>query len=734
MPIYELSVASGENSLDVRRFSVTEKVSELFAVSLWLRSVKHDIDLESIVGKPVRFVLSRDNTVLVHHARVWSGVCSHFEQQQAETTGTSSYYMRIVPTAWLLTQRTNYRIFQHMTIVDIVTELLAEWHITGKWNIHRGAYPELEYKVQYGESDYHFMVRLLQEAGIVFTFPNDADAPITFWDALHQAPPRAGMPLRYSDNPNKTAAHEYVSKVRITHVVKPGAYTIRDFSFRKPLFPLLGEAAKAPAPEARYELFDYRPGSFLVEPGAAADTPVADDKGIARYDQGNGDARAQRALEGERVDKRTLSFETNAIDLLPGVVVSIADHPHDDVGPADKLVVTAFSLQGGSGQEWSALGEAVFADVPYRPKLTASKPQVCGVQSATVVGPAGQEIHTDEFGRVRIEFPWQRLQHMDENSSCWVRVSQGWAGTGYGMINIPRIGQEVMVSFLNGDPDQPLIVGRVFNNSQPVPYKLPQHKTRSTWKTNSSPGGGGFNEIMFEDLAGSELVYLQAQKNLRKWVKNDEVITIGNDRQKLVKHNETETTGANRIEVTGANRTEITGANRTTVVAGSNMRQVGGSETVRTDGSMTVYVGGDQDVIIKQVKREHIGGDSHLTVMGKRNQRIEGTQSLTIGGDQHEKIGNSHALDTGKAIHLKAGTAVVIEAAQDLTLKGPGGFIRIDAGGVTIKGHVVKINSGGVPGVGAGSSPQQPDHANEATFELPLAPEVDDVSVTGLAQ
>ena len=612
--------------------------------------------------------------------------------------------------------------------------MLGDWRIAATWNINRGVYPELEYKVQYGESDYQFLSRVLQEAGIVFTFPNEAGSPLTFWDALHDAPPRNGLPLPYADDPNRTTAHEFVTDVRLTHVIKPGAYTMRDVSFRKPLFPLFGEATKAKAPEDKYEQYDYLPGGFLVEPGATGDTPVADDKGVARYDQGQGNARAERALAGERLDKRTVSFETNAIDLLPGAIFNIREHPHEDVSPAAKLVVTEFSLQGATGQEWSAFGDAVFAKVPYRPKVDIAKPKVCGVQSATVVGPAGEEIHTDEFGRVRIEFPWQREESMDDNSSCWVRVSQGWAGTGYGMMNIPRIGQEVMVSFLNGDPDQPVIVGRVFNNTQPVPYKLPQHKTRSTWKTNSSPGGGGFNEMMFEDLKDSELVYLQAQKNLRKLVKNDETITVGNNRQKLVKHNETETTGANRIEVTGANRTEITGVNRTTVVGGSNMKQVGGNEIERTDGTMMLYVGGDQDIIVKQIKREHISGDSHLMVTGKRNQQINGTQSLTVMGDQHEKIGNNHALDTGKDIHLKAGTALVIEAAQDLTLKGPGGFIRIDASGVTIKGHLVRINSGGSPGSGSGSSPELPENTTEAVFELPTAPEPDDVSVTGLAQ
>jgi type VI secretion system secreted protein VgrG len=302
------------------------------------------------------------------------------------------------------------------------------------------------------------------------------------------------------------------------------------------------------------------------------------------------------------------------------------------------------------------------------------------------------------------------------------------------VIVIPRIGQEVLVGFLDGDPDQPVVVGRVFNATEAVPYKLPEHKTRSAWKSDSSMGSNGFNEIMFEDLKGKELVYVQAEKNLRKLVKNDETITVGRNRQKLVVVNETETTGANRTEVTGANRTEITGANRTTVIGASNAKLVKGDEIERTDGSLTILVGQDQDIVIKQAKRERIEKDSHLRVKGSRSQKVDKVQSLTVGKNRHEKVGKSHALEAGKEIHLKAGSKLVIESAKDLTIKGPGGFIRIDAGGVTIKGNLVKINSGGSPGSGSGSSPVEPEDAVDAVVVEPEKPVPDNVAKTGLAQ
>ncbi len=739
MPVLELSFESGESSLSVRRFSVQEAVSNFFTVSVWARSKNDSIDLPSIVGKDASLrVIAGYKWALLGGARYWTGICSYMEQVQAESTGLSTYYLRIVPKLWLLTQRTGFRIYQHLSIPDIIDKLLAEWSIKPKWDIDRGKYPKLEYKAQYGDSDYGFMSRLLEEAGIAFVFPdNDAKGSIlTFSDKLHAGSPRAAPPLPYVDNPTQSAEKEFVSHVRVAHEVRPGAHTIRDYDFRNPAFQLFGEASKAAAPEDKLEQYHYDPGSFLVEGAKGGDTPAADDKGIARYEQKYGKSLSERSLLSLRAEKRSVSFDTNTIDLWPGQIFSIDHHPNAELEVGQKLLVAEFSVEGSHGEEWSMSGRALFADakVPYHPPRRTPKPVVNSVQSATVVGPAGQEIHTDEFGRVRVQFPWDREGKNNDDSSCWVRVSQSWAGTSFGTIVLPRIGQEVLVGFLEGDPDQPIVVGRVYNATNQVPYKLPQHKTRSTWKSNSSLGGGGFNEIMFEDLKGKELVYVQAQKNLRKLVKNDETITVGNNRQKFVVVNETETTGVNRTEVTGANRTEITGANRTTVIGGNRTKLIAGDEIERTEGNLVIYIGQNHDITVKQVKREQVEGDSHLRVKGKRNQRIDGNQSLMVKKNRQEKIGKNHAMEVGEEIHLKAGTALVIEAAKDLTLKGPGGFIRIDAGGVTIKGNLVKINSGGSAGKGSGSKPEEADEALEAKIEMPEKPVPDNVAITGLAQ
>jgi type VI secretion system secreted protein VgrG len=533
MSMLELSFESGEDSLSVRRFSVREGLSSLFEISIEARSPNEDIDLSAIIGRGATLRMVAGTRHLARDARLWGGVCNHIELEQAEESGLSTYRLRIVPRLWLLTQRRNHRTFQHLSIPEIAGKLLAEWRIDPVWKIDPAAHPRLELRTQYGESDYVFLTRLLEEAGVTFTF-DDEDGKgtrLVLHDRPHAGEPRAGGPVLYVDNPNQSAEREYVTRLRLSHDVQPVRYTIRDFDFRRnPEYPLLGEASISPPPEPMLEQYHYQPGAFLIEGGQRGDTPVADDKGVARHDDRAGKALAERSLEAAQGGRRTVSFKTNVIDLAPGVVFTVGHHPRADLGSDRKLLATELTIEGAPGEEWTTTGRAVFADVPHRPARTTPKPQVHSVQSALVVGPKGEEIHTDEFGRVRVQFHWDREGKHDEHSFCWVRVSQGWAGSGFGMIAIPRVGQEVLVGFLGGDPDQPVVVGRLYNNTARVPYKLPENKAVSGWKSDSSPGSGGFNEIRFEDGKGRELVHVQAERNLSKLVKVDEKEVTGRER------------------------------------------------------------------------------------------------------------------------------------------------------------------------------------------------------------
>ena len=721
MSTLELSFASGDHGLSVRRFTAHEAVSSLFAVTIWARSPDASIDLESIVGQEASLhAVSGYANAGGAGVRRWTGIVDFAEQVQAEAAGLSTYRIRIVPRLWLLTQRRGNRIYQHLTIPEIVDKLLAEWGIDHTWEVDFKTYPQLEYKVQYGESDYAFLSRLLEEAGIAFTFPeDDKGSKLVFGDRLHGAPLRNAPPIGYRDEPPQAAEKEFVTRVRIGHEVRPGAQTLRDYDFRNPALPPNGEAPKSQSPEDFYEQYHYRPGSFLAETGRDAGTPAADDRGFNRYDAKYGTERASRELLGNRVGREGAVFETNAVDLWPGTVFKIAEHPKVELDESRPLLVIALSIEAVHDGEWIAEGHFIFTEVAYRPPLRSAKPQILGVQSAVVVGPNGQEIHTDEFGRVRIQFPWDREGKLDDGSSCWIRVSQGWGGTGYGMITLPRIGQEVLISFLDGDPDLPILTGRVFNQTNPVPYKLPENKTISTWKSDSSEGSNGFNEIKFEDKKTDELFYVQAEHNLRKLVKNDETITVAHDRDKHVGNVEIDTTVVNRTEVTGVNRTEVNGMHRATLIVANRAKLVKGNQVERTMGRRYLQIEKNLDSIVKGKRREHDDSDVHQYVKGSRRERIVGDQSLTVGMNQHEHVAGSHALETGGEIHFAAHDNLMGEGASDVTMKGPGGFIRIDAGGITISGIVVKINAGGSAGQGPYAHPEPPADVQEAEPKEP---------------
>lgn len=695
MPLLELKVASPEPDLSVRRFAIREGINALYSVGVVFRTKSPALDLERIVGKPAALrVVSGYQHARLGGERVWTGICDRVELAQVETAGLSTYSLSIVPHLWLLTQKNDYRIFQHQSIPDIIDEVLDRWKMARIWEIDRGRYPKLEFKVQYDESDFTFFARMLEEAGIsfVFTHGDEQGSKLLLSDRLHAGAARP--PLAFHDHMTQSAEREFVTKVRVARDVRPGKVTLRDHDPRRPRHQLFGKAEQGKA-EAKYEQYHYQPGGFVVEGGSGGDTPAADDRGIARHKDAAGEERATRALAARREGARSVSFETNAIDVTPGRVVSMLGHPHGWLAGGERLLVTDFTIAGTHDLDWHMSGRAVFASNDYRPAPITPKPTVTSVQTATVVGPDGQEIHTDEFGRVRLAFQWDRLGRKDHTSSCWVRVSQGWAGRGYGLIALPRVGQEVLVAFLDGDPDQPIVVGRTYSAITPVPRRLPDHKTESVVRSTSSPGGYGNSEVAFDDAKGSELVQWTAHKNMRRLVKNDYVSTIGHDRVKNVAMDELDTTDGTRTEVTRKDRIETVNADKTTSIKKDRKKLIKGDESHTIDGHRRLLAGKNVDLVTGKDKRERIVEDVHLVVVGNRAESIDGDQSLIVEEDQLEKVGKSHALATGKQLSLRSGGDFVNEAGADMTIKSAGGFLRIDALGVTISGTVVRINAGG---------------------------------------
>ncbi len=528
----ELELGGRRGALDPRHVDVEEGVSSLFCVLVRAASRAPDVDLGAVIGERAALTLAPQMDHRTSRGRRWVGLCAGAELVRVEPMGESTYVLRIVPRIWLLTQRRRYRIFQHLAIPEIAQRIFEETGAPVRVELRGGPYPKLPYKVQYDESDYAFVARILAEAGISFILRDPADPSGEAVVLLRDRPEgsKSKASLAFADEPGVTPRHDYATEVNVRHELRAGALSIRDFDLRRPN--VLMEASAPPSKDASKEgeIHRYEPGAFVIASPPDGATPFADQPAAYRAAHPEGLRRAARALDAERTGRITITFRTNAADLCAGMVLSIVDHPHPDLA-RETVLVTSFRVFGPDNGKWRVTGKAVLCEEPYRPPAKYPKPIAHGVQSALVVGPRGQEMHTDEHGRVRVKFPWDPAETSDETSSCWVRVSEGWAGAGYGIIALPRIGQEVLVGFVCGDPDQPIIVGRVHNGVSPSPYKLPEMASVSGWRTASTPYTGGYNELHFEDKAGQEEIYLRAQRDLTAHVLVNERALVGNDRR-----------------------------------------------------------------------------------------------------------------------------------------------------------------------------------------------------------
>jgi type VI secretion system secreted protein VgrG len=595
---------AGSEPLEVRRFAIEDRMSSLFEVRIEAVSSSTAPPFDEIVGHAASFSLREP------HLRSWVGVCRSIAQVKVEARGLSTYEVSLVPALWMATQRRNHRMFQQISDPDIVLQLLGEWGIQPQIAFDRAAHKTRKYRVQYGESDYAFLSRLLEDAGLSFYFLDGSQMVIA--DAPEKNEARQALPFA----PEATAFfdRETVTEVAIERQVRPGSYAIRDHDYRRAAdYPLLSQATLGNDAEQRLERFHYVPGAFLFGAEDGAAEGPADDRGITRHLESEGERIARRRLDAKRGAAQRVRCTTTAFDLCPGVVFSLADHPSDMLREDRRLLVLSTVITGGATEDWSHRCEAVGAELPHRPTLKTDKPRTQGVESATVVGPEGEEIHCDEFGRIRVHFHWDRESAMNDKSSCWIPVSQPWSGTGFGGTNLPRIGQEVLVDFLGGDPDRPVVTGRVYTNVNKTPYKLPDNKTQSGWRSMSSPGGDGFNEMMFEDKKGQERLNMQAERNMDTLVKNDQTLAVGKDRSVAVKRHLDETIGVSQ-------RTMV-GTALLTTVGVISAEQVGLIKRIDVGDTLEVTVGKSKLIMKKN-------GD--ITLRG-RSILIEGAQVKVIG-------------------------------------------------------------------------------------------------------
>ena len=625
--------ALGADVLLFRSMSASEQLGRLPATRLQLLSHDPGVNIADVLGKPMGVALKLNGDAGERH---FHGIVTRFGStgQSGEYAG---YEAIVHPWLWLLTKSANCRIFQDKPVPDIVKEVCSDYG--GQAALDLGAltgdYPALPYCVQYRETDFDFVCRLLEEAGIYFYFTHTSDSHTMVLADAHTSHTLIDGydSLRFATGQgNRGVAEESVSEWAAHGEIQASSVVLNDYNYEKSGASLSGGMRSSAQTEAgfgqaSYEIYDY--------PG--------------RYAQSaDGNALAKGRLERLHGQTEEILAVTDARGLFAGGLFALDGHAREDQNRKYLVTATRYEISGGAyasggGAElavvcrFSAIGHAY----AYRPPASRARPLIHGPQTAIVVGKAGEEIWTDEYGRVKVQFHWDRLGKDDENSSCWVRVAQGWAGKGWGAFVLPRIGMEVVVSFLEGDPDRPLVTGCVYNSDAMPPYALPAEQTKSTLKSQSSKGGEGFNELRFDDKKGAEEVFMHAERDCLRVVKNNDALKVG-------------------------------------------------FETADK---------GDQTIDIKNDQTETIGNNQSLTVKADQAVDIKGKQAVKVGTTIVIEAGTSIELKVGgSSIKIEAAKITVkspeIEIAADANAKlKAGAMMEIKSGAVmTIGGALVQIN------------------------------------------
>lgn len=664
-----------------------EEISRLFEYSVLATAQPTDtIDFDKLLGHPAQVTVK----TVGQAARVYHGLVTsaRFEEVRGSLV---VYRLTLRPWLWLATRSAQSRIFSKQKPADVLKKVLTPYGGTLELNLS-GSYRTREFRVQYRESDFQFVSRLMEEEGISYFFKHeDGKHTLVLADSLS---PHVNM-LGLSTLPFQDGRHagESVKRWQWGQEIQTTKVTVRDFSFI------------APAQ-------NFEKSATVTRQHAHADLAVYDyPAGLSADIQGDGNVsegvNAATGIAKRGVDEQQARFlvaegETDSRRLCTGARFSLKGHPvsgqdREYIVLSTQVKMTLPGYEGGATTEaehemqFSAFPSAIAA---FRPARLTPRPHVPGPQTATVVGPAGEEIYVDKYGRVKLQFHWDREGKKDADSSCFVRVSQPSAGKGYGFVSHPRIGQEVVVSFLEGDPDQPLITGRVYNADQMPPYALPDKKTVSTMRSKSSGQGAAVadhNELRFDDLKGSEYMLMHAQKDQLEFVKETVKTLVGKDEHRTVKNNRKhKVEGTDHLTVTKAVSRKFDDKYSTTVA---------------------------KDILVK--------GDGIYSLKTAKDITAQaGTAiSLKSGTDMHLKIGTNIGADAAMNVHIKGGMNVVIEGGMQVTIKAGPSSVVLGPDGVSITGPLVKVNSGGAAGSGSGASPVAPtDPVPPEAPELPVDP------------
>src|SRR5215831_10241199 len=692
----------GEDALLLRGFTGHEGMSRLFSFDLDLLA-ESSISFNEIVGQRVTIRIDLDDSG--KRKRYINGFVSRFALSGGDMRFTY-YRAEIVPWLWFLTRTADCCIFQNMTVPDIITKVFKDLGFTDFKNRLEGTFEPRNYCVQYRETDFNFVSRLMEQYGIFYFFEHAeqkhtlvlANAPTVHQPCPGQAKARCDFAS------GVTLEEDIITDWQMEQELRPGKYALADYNFETPSTRLAVNVSSTinVGGNGKYEVYDYHPGEYLKK--------------------AQGEQLAKLRMEEEEAPHVVASGSGTCRAFTPGYKFDLAGHsPQMDKGYVLTEVQHMASV-GDSYSDFSSGGDAeesysnhftcIPFDVPFRPLRVTPRPTVQGPQTAIVVGRAGEEIFTDKYGRVKVQFHWDRKGERNENSSCWIRVSHPWAGKGWGAISIPRMGQEVIVDFLEGDPDQPIITGRVYNAEQMPPYGLHDEQVISGIKSNSTKSRGGYNEFIMDDTKGKELIRVHGQYDMDSTIEHDLREHVLHDRSRDVTNNETIAIGRNRTETVGGNETLTVSQNRTETVLGNETlsvaqnrsRQVTQNETVTVVLTRThsvgvnemINVGAAQEVTVGGAQTVTVGAAQTVTVGLERAVTVGLNQDVNIGTNLSENIGNNHQEDVGKDDTLKVGNKLTIDADDEIVIKtGQASITMKKDGTITLQGKNITIKGSG---------------------------------------
>ncbi|EFP4582529.1 type VI secretion system tip protein VgrG [Salmonella enterica] len=616
-------------------FHLVQSYSSLFTLDIHVASSNIRLNARDLLEQTAVLTIWQGSTPQRHI----KGLTARLERGEYDGH-IMHYHLRVHPPFWRSSLRQNFRHFQQQDIESIIQRLLDDNRVTDTSFLLGLAHPEREFCVQYGETDYEFLCRLLSEEGIFFYEEHAREGTnqlLIFADKAFYLPEAFTIPYNPQPRPTATAC---ISQFSHCAQIRPAYVVSKDYTFKFPDWPgrFRHDADELNGQRNQYEVMDY-PGRFKDEQHG---------KDFTRYQ-----------LEGWRNDTEIAAGNSNSAKLWPGTRFTLTDHPADDLNRDWQVVASelhgeqpqAVPGSNASGTTLTNAFQAIPANKTWRP-TPLPKPKVDGPQPAIVTGPEGEEIFCDEYGRVRVKFLWDRYHAADQDSSCWIQVSQPWAGAGFGHLAIPRVGQEVIVDFLNGDPDQPIIMGRAYNFNNYTPGSLPGTKTQMTIRSQTYKGEG-FNELRFEDAAGREEVYVHAEKDMNH--------VINNDRTSLTKRHSVDKVQGNSAVLTNRNRIIHTAGTQDLHVGGDYILSVGSGFT---DGLKMMSLTSDDDNVGNVLKHLTFSVASHGLVSGMGNMTtyVQGSRIEHINLTDTSFSLGSKAISAGEMVTINAGTLLNLVA------------------------------------------------------------------------